>query len=296
MKNFDINRFRSVARWDWTINSTFYKKSLMFILGCALLPVVMSGVVAVFSQGFVVYFGSGAIGHAEQHGDITNEASIISFLLGLFSIGAIGYMFHNLRNRQGRIMELTLPASNLERFLWHALVVFVGTQVAVVIAVLAADILHVLLAWMIQGRTSFVSISKEIFSQQQGLLSKYWSEGFQGMCMFILGILMTFNFMSTFALVNSWKYRHNIGYTLLLHVLLWVLLTLLACINIALAVSIGSMYEWHIDYAWFDTYLYWVPDAILPVTVVFTFALTCLMWWMTYRLYCKAGITSRRNP
>ena len=54
-------------------------------------------------------------------------------------------MFHNLRNRQGRIAELTLPASNIERFLWHAFVVLVGAHVWFLMSVGLAEILNAIL-------------------------------------------------------------------------------------------------------------------------------------------------------
>ena len=69
------------------------------------------------------------------------------------------FMFHNLVTKQGRISELTLPATNLERFLWHAGCSFLGTISVFMASVVVADIVHAILGLVVFGITDPQSIT-----------------------------------------------------------------------------------------------------------------------------------------
>ena len=127
MKNFDIRRFCAVARWDLTINRAFYNKMAMAIAACSILPVLFYHAIEMLdkvtdSYGVCKSYPSFLM-------DLESMSGLISVFSGIALTVVLGFMFHNLRNRQGRIAELTLPASNIERFLWHAFVVLVGADV-----------------------------------------------------------------------------------------------------------------------------------------------------------------------
>lgn len=300
--NFNMQRLLSVARWDLTINKTFYSKAVMLILGCALLPVVMPNVMQLAQQGFVFSFGGDTMFPEEEALALAAMSSFISFLYFLIIVGAAGYTFHNLRYRQGRIMELTLPASNLERFLWHNLLVFIGTQVAIVLSALLADAAHVLLAWAVQGKTEFHSLSLNIFNSIYTPLTDFAGESSVGFLLRPLPFLWAWNFIYTFSLFNAWKYRYNIGYTLLFHILWWITIVILISVGVAVLVLILVEEPTSIDATLgIDAgnllcMLDLSPCVIHTAAFLFTVSITCLLIWITFRLYCRAQITSSRNP
>ena len=143
MKNFNINRFCAVARWDLTINRAFYNKMAMAIAACSILPVLFYHAIEMLERV------SDADGVGKSYSSFLVDLDLISVFISVFSGIALtvvlGFMFHNLRNRQGRIAELTLPASNIERFLWHAFVVLVGADVWFLMSVGLAEILNAIL-------------------------------------------------------------------------------------------------------------------------------------------------------
>ena len=120
MKAFDFNRFLNVARWDLSVNSKFYTRSALLMVAIICMPIVVYYLYNMLTNGF--FFS------AETYDNI-HFFVVADVLLGIFySIISSGYIFHNLLTKQGRINELTLPATNLERFLWHVVVIVIGVQ------------------------------------------------------------------------------------------------------------------------------------------------------------------------
>ena len=75
------------------------------------------------------------------------EFGFITLMMAIFA----GCWAHNLRNKQGRITELTLPATNLEKFTWHALLMLVGGFALSLIGLLTADGFNALLTLLVYG-------------------------------------------------------------------------------------------------------------------------------------------------
>lgn len=280
MKAFSFNRFLNVARWDLSVNSKFYTRSSLLLVAIISMPVVLYYLYSMLNHNF---FLTGNVS------DNVGTFSVILALIGCaYAVISSGYMFHNLLTKQGRISELTLPATNLERFLWHFVVIVIGVQVVYFFGVVFADVLHVLFRLTIPG-AEINSLTKEMFIncfnlEDLGMLSNH---GFGVMLFFI--ILMSC-YCRSFCLVNAWKYRYNIPLTFLLYFVLNTVLPLLL-------LFIGKLL---INREWFESFIGWLGD-VNPTT-----ALVCLnifaaliyvgIWLLTYRLYCRAQITTRRNP
>ena len=96
--------------------------------------------------------------------------------------------------------------------------------------------------------------------------------------------------MSVYPLFNAWKYRHNIAYTILFYILAWLLLIVLIS---AYAVCLWDAADFLYIISFFEDVPSW---CLLLVLDVFLAGLLFLMWRCTYRLYCRAQITTRRNP
>ena len=291
MKNFNINRFCAVARWDLTINRAFYNKMAMVIAACSILPVLFYHAIENLERV------SDADGVGKPYSSFLMDLELISVFISVFSGIALtvvlGFMFHNLRNRQGRIAELTLPASNFERFLWHALVVLVGADVWFLMSVGLAEILNSILVWVTFdfGNYEYVSLTAMVCKNFYNTLptAMVFDESFH-LGAYVAIILSSLLGMSVYPLFNAWKYRHNIAYTILFYILAWLLLIVL--------ISVCAVCLWDAaDFLYIISFFEDVPSwCLLLVLDVFLAGLLFLMWRCTYRLYCRAQITTRRNP
>ena len=289
MKNFDIRRFCAVARWDLTINRAFYNKMAMAIAACSILPVLFYHAIELLEK----VMDSDGVG--KPYSSFLGDLEIISVFISVFSSIALtvvlGFMFHNLRSRQGRIAELTLPASNIERFLWHAFVVLVGAHVWFLMSVALAEILNAILVAVTFnfGDYEYVSLTSKVCNNFYRTLptSMVFDESFH-LGAYVAIILSSLLGMSVYPLFNAWKYRHNIAYTILFYILAWLLLIVLIAAFIAVC-------SW--DVAWLYGFFENIPSWCLVLILnVFLAGLLFLMWRCTYRMYCKAQITTRRNP
>ena len=293
MKAFDFNRFLNVARWDITINRKFYIRQISVIVGCVLVPVIFSYLRAIYS-----YLMTDSISFAEYKSiasitfhDVTVYAHYFCFLYPVAMVQMLCYLFHNLTTKQGRINELTLPATNQERFIWHVTSKVFGTICVFIASVLLADLVHMILGWAMFGITDPQSLTLEtwrlgvgdsVFANFEGNASTRFSL----MCFFTF---LGYCFYGTFAFGSAFKYKHTFGYMLLFHIVFWIvtiiLFGLLACIFV------------HLDFDGVAEFCDRIPDWLghiilnLPAATVLG-----LIWWFTYRLYCRAQITTRRNP
>ena len=292
MKNFDIRRFCAVARWDLTINRAFYNKMAMAIAACSILPVLFYHAIEMLDKV------TDSDGVGKPYSSFLVDLEFMSVFIAVFSGIALtvvlGFMFHNLRNRQGRIAELTLPASNIERFLWHAFVVLVGAHVWFLMSVGLAEILNAILVSVTFdfGDYEYVSLTAMVCDNFYKTLptAMVFDESFH-LGAYVAIILSSLLSISVYPLINAWKYRHNIAYTILFYILAWLMLIML----ITACAAFAAICSW--DVAWFFGFLENVPSWCLVLILnVFLAGLLFLMWRCTYRMYCKAQITTRRNP
>lgn len=284
MTQFSFNRFLNVARWDLTINRNFYIQMFLVMLGCLSMPVLLH---------YLSHFLDHGLGQCNtfsvQQAMARNStiAFVIAFLANCIMVTMYGFTFHNLRNRQGRIAELTLPASNLERFLWHVLVIVIGTQIMFALSVMLVDVFNIILARVVCGYSESFDISRRVFITiydeiPQNLL--YDGEPLP-LSLYLMGPVISFIGTSTFALVNAYKYRMNIAYTILYHIVGWVLLVIAFGVVFS-TFNAGSLYAIIEKIG---------GDAMSYIVLTMLLAMLAFIWWLTYRLYCRAQFTSPRN-
>lgn len=220
-------------------------------------------------------------------------AVIIVWIGMAYMIISSGYMFHNLLTKQGRIQEFTLPATNLERFLWHAVFTVVGVHLVFIAGVLLADLIHILFRLMVVPGAEINSIFLYVFV----VAWKYWeqinllSSNHIGVILYVT--LMTLCYVRTYSLVNAWKYRHNILLTCIFHFLLQSILPLII-LSVCMLFSIEKA-----EVSWFASWLIDIDEHFTPFIIcmnVFAALLYIGIWLLTYRLYKRAQLTTKRNP
>lgn len=286
MKSFNFKRFLNVARWDLSVNSKFYTRSAIMMMAFISTPIVLFYLYNMLTKGFLL------MGNTSDN--VEGFAMTIGLIGIAYSVISAGYMFHNLLTKQGRISELTLPATNLERFVWHAVVILIGVPLVFFCGVVVADFLHFLFRLMITNADIQSLTAAYYWSDFEG-----WHNATPGLedfmedygyelvtTIFIWGACYT----RSFSLFNAWKYKYNIPITFLFYFILWTVLPLIL-------LFIGTMFfseENVMDF------MEWFKDAN-PHNIIIGMGIVGLLvyigiWLLTYRLYSRAQLTTKRNP
>ncbi|MBO7120530.1 MAG: hypothetical protein J6W03_09465 [Bacteroidaceae bacterium] len=288
MSQFNIKRFLNVARWDLSVNSKFYTRSAIMMMAFISTPIVLFYLYNMLTKGFLL------MGNTSDN--VESFAMTIGMIGIAYSVISAGYMFHNLLTKQGRISELTLPATNLERFLWHAVVIMIGVPLVFFCGVVVADFLHFLFRLMITNAD--IQSLTAAYYWGEGDFSNWhnYSPGFEDFMedygyelvttIFIWGGCYT----RSFSLFNAWKYKYNIPITFLFYFILWTVLPLIL-------LFIGTMFfskENVLDF------IDWIKDTN-PHNIVIGVGIVGILvyigiWLLTYRLYSRAQLTTKRNP
>lgn len=286
INQFNFKRFLNVARWDLSVNSKFYTRSAIMMMAFISTPIVLFYLYNMLTKGFLLM------------GNTSDNVESFAMTIGLigiaYSVISAGYMFHNLLTKQGRISELTLPATNLERFVWHAVVILIGVPLVFFCGVVVADFLHFLFRLMITNADIQSLTAAYYWSDFEG-----WHNATPGLedfmedygyelvtTIFIWGACYT----RSFSLFNAWKYKYNIPITFLFYFILWTVLPLVL-------LFIGTMLFSEENVM---NFMEWFKDAnphniIIGVGIVGILVYICI-WLLTYRLYKRAQLTTKRNP
>ena len=290
MNTFNFQRFLNVARWDIAINRTFYTRMFILVAAIALLPMLAKYLFALWT---IIALGGSREAYITMNAidDLTALAGATNFLLPLMLTVMMGYMFHNLVTRQGRISELTLPSTNGERFLWHFCLIVGGGLLTGLASILLADLLHVLLGWAILRQTSFQSYTLLVF-KSYGEVWTFLNNVSAGsvLAALIAAVASLINY-SLFALGSAWRYRYSIAYTLLYMFAASLLFTVVTVFVVSAIVNRFDNIR-----ALLDSLGNISGTAVGTVVLIGEVAVLALIWWLTYHLYCRAQITTRRNP
>ncbi len=275
---FNFNRFVNVARWDLTVNSKFYTRAAILIVALTCSPVLLY---------YLHILASGLPMSVTRWYDNVFELGAFTSLIGFaITVVSSGYMFHNLLTKQGRINELTLPATNLERFLWHFVVIVVGVQVLWIGGVVLADMLHALFRLAVPyGETRSLTLSTFSASWWGNLDSMHFLTA-------ILIVQLFACFVRSFALFNAWKYKYNIPWTMLFYFILQNVFTLLSLVVVFNVFD--NPLEIERIWNWFNNG--WHANTVLVCLNILAFLLYIGIWLLTYRLYTRAQLTTKRNP
>ena len=279
----------NVARWNFAINRAQYMKmalALFLTMSMPLLHFILKSI-----------WVAAVTGNTEMALASIPGTGMGGWMGGcfLFALPIIcGYTFHNLLTKQSRIKELMLPASNGEKFLFHALVTIGGAFLTYIVSYFLLDVIQYLYVGIIYGfyYADWIPYNSILFNGNV--------ETSEGMCAFIrdniwfalimdLGLIA---FLSTFVLGNAIKYKHNVLWTILFHWGFWFVVMILMglCLPLLKNIDWGGFVEW----------LQGISEEqarylLRGTAIIISSAVVAFCWWMSYRLYCRAQITTARN-
>ncbi len=301
MENFNKQRFLQVAKWDLTINYSFYRN---------LAIVTLSGIMAITIFGFYIRWMMEDNYYMKTGNNTTESIMIfITYFIGIMMIFFAGCINHPLRNKQGRISTLTIPATNMEKFLWHALMMTIGGYIFCLLCIIAADAIYILLSFMIFPADEFQSITLHYVYTLFGspnddfegiinaIMQKIKSEGIiNTVCLRFWTLSVGISPITIFAFGNAIKYRNNIILTII------VLTGLQFAFSILFFTCIILFGENIWDFLLHYAELYFTKD-MLPSLVngimisggILLLGFNILLWRLSYRMYCRAQVTSNIN-
>lgn len=163
MSNFNKERFARYANWDLTINKPFYR-NMALVMGIIILGIIL---VSFFCRWAIAAFSDEYMGGALPYELVTGLkiTGIVIIIVIQYAICiAAGCVFHPLRNKQGRITDLTLSATNLEKYLWHLLICIVGCALVLVVSVAICDGINALLTYITFGGDYVQSLIGNVFT------------------------------------------------------------------------------------------------------------------------------------
>lgn len=303
MISINKSRFWNYAKWDMTINKSFYRSiaivtmSLVFmvtILGFFIRLTEWNGVKA--SMRYMNAANSAYYMSEIEHALRVNGTAFVALIICLIAIIIFaGCINHPLRNKQGRITTLTLPASNGERYLWHVLLMLGGGTLLCLVSYALADLLNAGLSVVTFGADGTHSLIGAIANAIDGFTAEVVVPAFVSDEKGFLFLLMLFSAVlsypfqvTLFAFGNALKYKFNILFTVIaIQVIEFVLSILFFIVGLSGA------------FAWFDNIS--SEDFLVllfvgfPVLIIAQLALMVLMWRKSYKLYCRAQVTNAWN-
>ncbi len=283
MEKFNIKRFGNVLKWDFMNN---WKYTLWLFLVMIVVFTCMLG---------LTYFNSNSDYMQGVHDTMMSvQASACSFILSIIILAGASRMFLPLKDKQSATAFLSLPATNLEKFISRFLNVIVLWIVVGCVAFLCADALQMLLAKLL-GAKYVVSGSKTFFSMwpfdnMEWRGEPYWLKIQIGV---ILTTLMTY---ATYILGGILFRRRQFWITSVAIFAISVI-GIIAIVNIGWA--IGEWLESHNEqlealmerffkdkdtFINFLFYAWWTISGL--ITVFFT--------WLTYRLFKRAQVINNK--
>ena len=283
MEKFNIKRFANVLKWDFMNN---WKYTLWLFLVMIVVFTCMLG---------LTYFNNNSDYMQGVHDTMMSvQASFCSFILSIIILAGASRMFLPLKDKQSATAFLSLPATNLEKFISRFLNVIVLWIVVGCVAFLCADALQMLLAKLL-GANYVLSGSKTFFSMwpfdnMEWRGDPHWVKIQIGL---ILTILMTY---ATYILGGILFRRRQFWITSVAIFAISVI-GIIAIVNIGWA--IGEWLEAHTEqfeafmerffkdeetFSNFLFYAWWTITGL--VTVLFT--------WLTYRFFKRAQVINNK--
>ncbi len=294
MENFNRQRFCNYAKWDLNINSGFYRNITLVIFFTLLGITVCS-----FLMRWGAYQMTGGL--TEAFSGLGTTGSILFSTLAFELLVTSGCVLHPLRNKQGRITNLTLPATSLEKYLWHICSCVVGTIIIGAISITVCDAFNALLTIGILGTDAVNSLFAATFDPMNWagnniLLyinnsesdATYFESLFHAIALGVYAMAILQSGIYTFG--NAIKYKYNIPIT---YVTLQFLGIALFIIFMITTITLGeSDNEWlcHLaaDIIESLSTIAYVVDALFILLAI-------ALYVMAYKRYTKAQLISPFN-
>ncbi len=302
----NTTRFINFAKYDLTTNRVFYRNMTIMALG------IGAGISALAFLFRLLIFKSSSVGLGNEaiealgYASYTNSSAtnfILAALAGFLLVIFPGCTFHSLRKKQGRINELTLPASNLERFTWHVLLSIVGGLLLTFGMLLSADLVNYILHLAVWGNDGTFSLTSRVLDIYTFNLPEFKIAPSEvGERLEVLNsLLFMFKMLALSAIImqvgayvygNSVKYKYNIVLTYVAIVIAYIL-GMICFVQVMQFLSDNGFFNSYEELEWADSTrvaIHW-----MYAFCTFLIGLGALFIWRSYKRYCKAQITSRLN-
>ncbi len=303
---FDKNRFLSYGRYDLCINRDFYRNlslvTLFGTIGIMLLGVLIKSAV-VFDSHLSGEDASGNLMQANGIFGMTMMYGVLIFYSIMMCIFA-GCWAHNLRKKQGRIIELTLPASNIEKYVWHTGLSIIGGTLVCLASLFITEIVHFIISaiffsgwsmdsFIFHGLVTWLQSDRggHVFEEINSFPPElHWQWLISGIVLSVMCSSIAYYCIYIFG--NSVLYKWNIIITYIA----------LEAINIVWAFSIMDFtFTFNIeDYLKeldkMDAFI--LIDTInwgLHIYSILALLWAALLWWLGYRFFKKAQICNSLN-
>ncbi len=219
--------FKNFAKFDLTINKKFYRNMIIMAIciGMGISAFAFLGRWMMYTSAERLVEATGGVLSAQDSAHYANTEVtdvFMSIMTSVLPIIFAGCTFHTLRKKQGRITELTLPATNKEKYWWHVLVSVGGGFCVTLLALLSADLLNFILHLLVYGTEYTCSFTAHMWNiitlnipevEMADLIEK----SYNGFCAhsFINAIRLliftdTLMNICVFIYGNSIKYHYNI--------------------------------------------------------------------------------------
>lgn len=305
MSNINRQRFLNYAKWDLTINKSFYRNMTIATASIIFMVTIMGFFIRWTgwkSTKAVIDATMGDISSRMENAlldklSVNGTAAVIAIICALAMIVFAGCINHPLRNKQGRITALTLPATNGEKFLWHVILMIGGGFLLCVVSLLLADLFNAALSLVTFGPEGVMSMTGAIVNNCIDLYKELdYLRTDEDASVFvnslIIYMIICYPFMLTiFAFGNALKYKFNILFTIIVLQVIQFVFSILFLIGM---ISIGTTVSEWIDSIDEET-IFNIVLSLINITSVVMVGLMVFMWWKSYNLYCKAQVTSTWN-
>lgn len=270
---FDTNRFMNLLKYEiFTESKGFARGAIGLTVGLA------------FYFMANLYFERGLLHETplafnDFYGNLAGAALFMGFALMMVAGCSI---FKNLLSKQNRITFLSLPASNLEKYISRFIWVNVGYAILFVIAVIFADLILALFSLMlglgVHGSVT-VTLFAELFESKTVLYSRILNPGYFSVmvCTIMLFMQSSWTLLGTLFRKNAWLW------TLCIQVLLGT--------SWAMAIS-GS--DSFLSQLWLSFYSTLGRDLFFWMHVILGLAASALMYWGSYRIFCRMQVINNK--
>lgn len=283
MKDFNSKRFAQFVKWDATINAKLYRTMAIVIFCTTLAFALLHFIVWQIGNGLNASFS------------LLQRTGFLA-LMNLVSCCA-GFLLHNFRTKPKRILEMTMPASNCEKFLSHVLLTIIGSILVLLASMVVADGIHALLTWAVMDKGQIVSLFSTFdfastlrtpFSGEVNddyIVLSYISRIFPHLnLMMYSSIILSFAY---YAFSNTVLYKYNIPAA---YVIMYVLSMI---ISISIFIALLAFAHKNSDVP--DSTVFSFASVSATVWTAINLALTVILAIATYFRYTKAQLVNRLN-
>lgn len=304
MNKFSFSRMMQYARYDMTLNRAFYRNLAIVTASCVMGIAILGFLIrwGVVTKSLNYDYPEWALAESAEVG---GTASCLSLFGGLMMLVFAGCVNHPLRNKQGRISTLTLPATNSEKFLWHVLVMLCGGMLLFIVSVALADGVNALFSVLTGFPSDYIhSLTRATFGPYFGIVGReeinqsLYFMGPVSLSTRVLAALMAGGILSSawsiivFMYGNALKYRHNIIWTILSMIALqFVLSVVMIIVGVQVAAHLDSIAPSSVSQEQIKQIVwtcYWIVMGVLTLTGT-SMGVAC------WRRYKNAQLVDRWN-